>query len=70
MKLTRQGYNSFSLEGLTLRELFLIAHGVVNDKPQDAESKSMDSYFSNCNIWEAIADNNPNYVNAIKTREG
>jgi hypothetical protein len=67
MKLTRQGYNSFSLEGLKLRELVAIADGVF--KQDDNDSLAILSYLTNCNIYGAAYSGNPDDVNAIKTRE-
>lgn len=62
MKLTRQGYNSFSLEGLTLQDLKIIwGSSSITPKGDDIYQ-----YLTNCNVRES---NNPDDVNAIKTRE-
>lgn len=65
MKLTRQGYNSFSLEGLTQGKLLAIYNALEKNAYRTSVAEDIYCYLKNCNV---IADN-PDDVNAIKTRE-
>lgn len=66
MKLTRQGYNQFSLEGLTLGKLMTIKNALFNITDHNELAAEIYNYLSNCNITPVA---NPDDVNAIKSRE-
>ena len=66
MKLTRLGYNSFNLEGLTLDDLKVIKYGVYAHIEYNHEAKKICIYLDNCGI---DMECRPDEVNAIKSGE-